>query len=146
MSDAVLVADKSKSQEIKSITEILRYRDHKQASDHLYEHRPWGYFRTIAKGENFHVKIINVLPGGKLFLQSHKHRSEHWVVVKGRASVIRDDQEIELNTNESVYINIGQKHQLSNDKEEDLEIIEVQTGDYFGEDDIIRYSDEYDLK
>lgn len=141
MRDAVLVADKSKSQEIKFLIETLKNSGQGQASDHLYEHRPWGYLRTIAKGKNFQVKIINVLPGGKLSLQSHKHRSEHWVVVRGSASVIRGGQEIELKTNESVYINAHQKHQLRNNKDEELEIIEVQTGNYFGEDDVIRFSD-----
>ena len=143
MNDAVLVADKSKSQEVKSIIKTLKNSSQKQASDHLFEHRPWGSFRTIAKGENFHVKIINVLPGGKLSLQSHKHRSEHWVVVAGTATVVINDKTFKLSTNESTYIQVGAKHMLQNNETHNLIIIEVQVGNYLSEDDIIRYEDFY---
>ena len=143
MKDAVLVADKSKSQEVKSIIKILKNSDQKQASDHLFEHRPWGYFRTILKGKCFHVKIIRVLPGGKLSLQSHKHRSEHWVVVEGTATVLNNDKVFKLFTNESTFIRVGDKHMLENKEANVLIIIEVQTGIYVEEDDIIRYEDTY---
>ncbi len=143
MNDAVMVAAKSKSQEIKSIIKTLKYNEQRQASDHLYEHRPWGSFRTIAKDENFHVKVINVLPGGKLSLQSHKYRSEHWVVISGKATVFNNGDIYELNSNESTYIEFGNKHMLENKKSKNLIIIEIQTGSYFGEDDIVRYKDEY---
>ena len=143
MSDAVLVADKSKSQEVKSIIKTLKNSDQRQASDHLFEHRPWGYFRTIAKGENFHVKIINVSPGGKLSLQSHRQRSEHWVVIKGTASVTKGETNFKLLTNESTYIPVCTLHMLENKIPDDLVIIEVQTGTYLEEDDIVRYEDIY---
>ena len=143
MSDAVLVADKSKSQEVKSIISTLKNSDQRQASEHLYEYRPWGYFRTISRGENFHVKIINVLPGHKLSLQSHKYRSENWVVVEGTASVVINDKDFELSINESIFIQAGEIHMLANKKTENLIIIEVQTGNYLEEDDIVRYNDYY---
>ena len=143
MSDTVLIADKSKSQEVKSIIKTLKSSDQRQASDHLFEYRPWGYFKTILRGENFRVKIINVLPGGKLSLQSHKHRSENWVVIKGKATVLHNDKIAKLSSNDSVFIQAGEKHMLENMGTEELAIIEVQTGEYLEEDDIIRYEDIY---
>jgi mannose-1-phosphate guanylyltransferase/mannose-6-phosphate isomerase len=143
MKDAVLVADKSKSQEVKSIIKTLKNSDQRQAADHLYEYRPWGSFRTIYKGENFHVKIINVSPGGKLSLQSHKHRSEHWVVIAGTATIVLNDETFKLLTNESTFIPVGAKHMLQNNELDNLAIIEVQTGVYLEENDIIRYDDAY---
>ena len=141
MNDAVLVADKSKSQEVKSIIKTLKNSDQRQASEHLNEYRPWGYFRTISRGENFHVKIINVSPGKRLSLQSHMHRSEHWVVVKGTASVTKGETNFKLLKNESTFIPVGTIHMLQNNERDHLKIIEVQTGIYLEEDDIVRYSD-----
>lgn len=143
MGDAVLVADRRKAQDVKSMVAMLKSKDIPQATARERENRPWGWFETIAKGETFHAKILHVQPGGVLSLQSHKHRSEHWVVVSGVATVVRNEDEITLNANESIYIHAGDKHQLRNETAENLKIIEVQTGDYFGEDDIIRYSDLY---
>ena len=143
MNDAVLVADKSKSQEFKSIISALKISDQRQASNHSFEYRPWGSFKTISKGENFHIKVIIVYPGGKLSLQSHKHRSEHWVVIAGTASIVVNDKDLELLVNESIFIKSGDKHMLENKEEEHLRIIEIQTGNYLEEDDIIRYSDKY---
>ena len=143
MTDAVLVADKSKSQEVKSIVKTLKKNGQRQASDHLYEYRPWGFFKTISRGENFHVKIINVLPGGKLSLQSHEHRSEHWVVVKGTASVTKGGSNFKLLPNESTFIPAGTIHVLQNNEPDYLSIIEIQTGNYLEEDDIVRYDDIY---
>ncbi|MDB2389793.1 mannose-1-phosphate guanylyltransferase/mannose-6-phosphate isomerase [Alphaproteobacteria bacterium] len=143
MKDAVLVADKSKSQEVKSIVKTLKKNGQRQASDHLYEYRPWGSFKTISRGENFHVKIINILPGGKLSLQSHMHRSEHWVVVKGTASITKGETNFKLLPNESTFIPIGTKHMLQNKEPDHLSIIEVQTGVFLEEEDIIRYDDAY---
>ena len=108
--------------------------------------RPWGWYDTIYAGERFKVKRIQVNPGESLSLQSHKHRTEHWVVVKGIAQVICGDTTITLYENESTYIPLGQVHRLSNSNHEVLEIIEVQLGDYLGEDDIIRYDDTYGRK
>ena len=142
-SDAVLVANKSKSQEIKTIIKNLKNSNQSQASEHLFEHRPWGNFRTVAKDENFHIKIINVFPSGKLSLQSHKYRSEHWVVVAGVASVVRGEEKFDVHINKSIYIDCGVKHQLINEGKENLRIIEIQVGSYFGEDDIVRYDDQY---
>ena len=122
---------------------LLKTNNNPQATTRERENRPWGWFETIAKGETFHAKILHVHPGGVLSLQSHKHRSEHWVVVSGVATVVRNDDEMTLKANESVYIHVGDKHRLSNKTSDSLKIIEVQTGDYFGEDDIIRYNDIY---
>lgn len=143
MEDAVLVADRTKYQEVKTMVAVLRNKGIDQATNHERENRPWGWFKTISKGEGFHAKIIHVYPGGKLSLQSHKYRSEHWIVVQGSAKVVRGDQEFDVKTNESTYIPVGQKHQLHNDGHNVLEIIEIQTGNYFGEDDIVRYEDVY---
>ena len=141
--DAVLVADRTRSQEVKAMVSELSSRGVKQAEHRERENRPWGWFETIAKNESFHVKILHVYPGGCLSLQSHKQRSEHWVVVNGTATVVCGDKEFELLTNESTYINVGDIHQLRNDGLEELEVVEVQTGTYFGEDDIVRHDDFY---
>ena len=143
MSDAVLVADKSKSQEVKSIVKILKKNGQRQASDHSFEYRPWGSYKTISRGENFHVKIINVIPGGKLSLQSHKYRSEHWVVVSGTANVVNNGKKFELSTNKSTFIAVGDIHMLENKESQDLIIIEIQIGNFLYEDDIVRYEDIY---
>lgn len=105
--------------------------------------RPWGKFEIFATSSNYQVKRLTVYPEGKLSLQSHNHRSEHWVVVHGIAKVINGEKEMILNENESTFIPIGHVHRLENPGKENLEIIEVQTGDYLGEDDIIRYDDIY---
>lgn len=143
MGDAVLVADRSQAQYVKAMVTALKDSGVDQAVSTVREYRPWGWFETIAKGKTFLVKILHVDPSGRLSLQSHKHRSEHWVVVKGEATVVNGEQEFKLQSNESTYIHAGAKHQLRNDRKEELEIIEVQTGSYFGEDDIIRYDDFY---
>jgi mannose-1-phosphate guanylyltransferase/mannose-6-phosphate isomerase len=143
MGDAVLVADRARAQDVKTMVTQLKAKGVSQALSCERENRPWGWFETIARGEAFHVKILHVDPGGRLSLQSHEHRSEHWVVVKGIATVVRGEEEFLLHANESTYIHIGDKHRLCNNTDDNLEIIEVQTGTYFGEDDIERYSDEY---
>lgn len=141
--DAVLVADRTRSQEVKKMVSELRKMGVNQAEQSEIENRPWGWFETIRKNESFHVKILHVYPGGRLSLQSHRHRSEHWVVVKGLATIVCGDREFKLQTNESSYINVGDIHQLRNDGLEELIVVEIQTGSYFGEDDIIRYKDFY---
>lgn len=143
MGDAVLVADRKRSQEVKAMVSKLRISGINQAIEHERENRPWGWFETIAKSESFHAKILHVYAGGRLSLQSHMHRSEHWVVVKGIATVVCGEREFRLLSNEGTYIHVGTKHQLRNDSDEELEVIEVQTGSYFGEDDITRYDDFY---
>ena len=144
--DAVLVADRSQSQHVKNIVNQLQTQQREEHILHRKVSRPWGWYDTIYAGERFKVKRIQVNPGASLSLQSHKHRTEHWVVVKGIAQVICGDTTITLYENESTYIPLGQVHRLSNSNHEVLEIIEVQLGDYLGEDDIIRYDDTYGRK
>ena len=143
MKDTVLVADKSRSQEVKDVVKKLKSKNIFAAEDFLKDFRPWGWFETLTIGENFKVKKIFVNPSSSLSLQSHKYRSEHWVVVQGIAEVVVDDLKKTLNKGESTFISVGSIHRLSNNQKEPLVLIEVQTGSYLGEDDIIRYSDNY---
>jgi mannose-6-phosphate isomerase-like protein (cupin superfamily) len=115
----------------------------KNNAHHKMEERPWGKFEVFVTAPNYQVKRLSVIPGGKLSLQSHNHRSEHWVVVHGTANVINGKHEIVLKENESTYIPVTHVHRLENTSKEILEIIEIQTGDYLGEDDIVRYEDVY---
>ncbi len=121
----------------------LETRQSPQASLHRKVARPWGWYDSIDCGERFQVKRITVRPGAKLSLQMHHHRAEHWIVVKGTALVTRGDEEILLAENQSTYIPLGVKHRLENPGKTDLEIIEVQSGSYLGEDDIVRFEDTY---
>lgn len=141
--DAVLVAKKDRSQEIKRVVEMLRMEGKSQAVNSERDYRPWGWFEVLTSEELFKTKLLCVKPKEQLSLQSHKHRSEHWVVVSGTATVIKNDETITLDQNQSIYINSGDVHQLINNTNAELKIIEVQTGTYFGEDDIIRYNDVY---
>jgi mannose-1-phosphate guanylyltransferase/mannose-6-phosphate isomerase len=143
MGDAVLVADRARVQDVKAMVAKLKDGEVEHAVSREREIRPWGWFETIARGKGFHSKILHVDVGGCLSLQSHRYRSEHWVVVKGVATVVRGDEEFELKANESTYIHVGERHQLRNESADEVEIIEVQTGSYFGEDDIVRYEDIY---
>lgn len=141
--DAVLVADASCAQGVRNVVDYLREKNVSQAHQHLKDFRPWGWFESLVAMPGYQVKRLNVYPGASLSLQSHKYRSEHWVVVSGTATVVLDEDLLTIETNESVYIHSGQKHRLSNTKSEALVVIEVQTGSYLGEDDIIRYKDVY---
>ena len=143
MKDAVLVADKSRSQDVKLAVEQLQLEGAPQAEQHPKDHRPWGWFESLVISEGFQVKRINVKSGAALSLQSHKYRAEHWVVVRGTAEVTVGDTISRLEANQSVYIPLGERHRLRNPGQENLEIIEVQTGTYLGEDDIVRYDDVY---
>lgn len=143
MRDAVLVADKSRSQEIKQVVSTLDAARIDQATHYPRFHRPWGWYETLGLGERFQVKRIMVRPGGALSLQSHMHRSEHWIVVAGTAQVTIGDDVRLLSENESVYIPLGEMHRLANPGRVPMFLIEVQTGAYLGEDDIIRYDDIY---
>mgnify|MGYP001464613232 CR=1 FL=1 len=127
----------------KGKNEALEKRDIKQAKNHRKVNRPWGTFDSIDSGERFQVKRITVKPGGRLSLQRHEKRAEHWVVIKGTAKVTRGKDVFVLKENESTFIPIGVIHRLENPGTDSLEIIEVQTGTYFGEDDIYRLEDEY---
>ena len=141
--DAVLVAHKSRSQEVKQIVERIRAEARSEADFHRVVYRPWGCFDSIEEGERFKVKRISVKPGGKLSLQMHHHRAEHWVVVSGTARVQRGEETLILTENESIYIHVGEKHSLENPGKLPLELIEIQTGSYLGEDDIVRFEDRY---
>ncbi|MEM1160173.1 MAG: mannose-1-phosphate guanylyltransferase/mannose-6-phosphate isomerase [Pseudomonadota bacterium] len=141
--DAVLVADKSRTQDVKLAVSALKDKGAKQAVQFPRDHRPWGWFETLVLGARYQVKRIVVTPGGSLSLQSHFHRSEHWIVVSGTAQVTVDKAVQLLTENQSVYIPLGAVHRLENPGKVNLELIEVQTGAYLGEDDIVRYEDIY---
>jgi len=141
--DAVLVASKNNAQDVKKIVSQLKQQNYEHVSTHRKVYRPWGTYELIDECTRFKVKRITVNPGQKLSLQSHQHRSEHWVVVKGSAEVTRNDDIVLLSENQSTYIPIGMKHSLKNSGNIPLEIIEVQSGSYLGEDDIVRYEDSY---
>ena len=141
--DAVLISDKSQTQKVKDIVNILKTKEYPEAEKHSKIYRPWGNYITIAEDSRWQVKMIEVKPSGKLSLQMHHHRSEHWVVVKGRAKVEIEDKVNFLNENQSTYIPLGKKHRLSNPGKIPLVIIEIQSGTYVGEDDIIRFEDIY---
>ncbi|TXI49623.1 MAG: mannose-1-phosphate guanylyltransferase/mannose-6-phosphate isomerase [Lysobacter sp.] len=141
--DAVLVAAKDKVQDVKRVVERLKAEQRTQAALHREVHRPWGSYDSVDMGDGFQVKRIKVKPGASLSLQSHNRRAEHWIVVRGIARVTRNNDVFELFANQSTYIPIGAKHRLENPGTEVLELIEVQSGDYLGEDDIVRYEDVY---
>jgi len=141
--DALLVMDKSQSQDVKKIVQQLKETDHQVHIIHREVTRPWGTYTTIEEGKHFKIKRIVVKPGGSLSLQMHHHRSEHWVVVSGMAHVINGDKDLMLDINESTYIPAGHKHRLENTGVVDLILIEVQSGQYLGEDDIVRFEDKY---
>ena len=141
--DAVLVAPMERSQDVRAIVERLREDGRAEAELHPRVYRPWGYYQGIDSGEHFQVKRIAVYPGRALSLQKHAHRAEHWVVVDGVARVTRDDEIFDLAKNESTYIPLGAVHRLENPGPDLLKIIEVQSGDYLGEDDIVRLDDQY---
>ena len=143
MRDAVLVAHKDQSQNVKMAVDILKRNKIAQAEIFPKDYRPWGWFESLAIGNRFQVKLICVKPGAALSLQSHSHRSEHWVVVEGTAKVTIDDEEKLLSEGQSVYVPLSSKHRLENPGEHQITLIEVQIGTYLGEDDIVRYEDVY---
>ncbi|WP_366945626.1 mannose-1-phosphate guanylyltransferase/mannose-6-phosphate isomerase [Hydrogenophaga sp.] len=141
--DAVLVMPREKAQQVKAVVEHLREHGRSEWQVHQKVHRPWGWFDSVDSGERFQVKRILVLPGAALSLQMHHHRAEHWIVVKGTAQVTCDDKTFLLTENESTYIPLGKSHRLENPGKVALEMIEVQSGGYLGEDDIVRFDDVY---
>ena len=143
MPDAVLVADASRVQDVKNAVAALKAKQAKQATMFPKDHRPWGWFESLVVGDRFQVKRIHVHPGAALSLQSHHHRSEHWIVVEGTAKVTVDDEIKLVTENQSVYIPLGAVHRMENPGKVPMVLIEVQTGSYLGEDDIIRYEDVY---
>ena len=141
--DAILVAHKDRVQAVKTIVDRLKAENRTEVNLHRKVYRPWGAYDSVDMGDRFQVKRITVKPGAQLSLQMHHHRAEHWIVVKGTARVTNDDQEILLTENQSTYIPIGVVHRLENPGKLDLELIEVQSGGYLGEDDIVRFEDTY---
>jgi len=141
--DSILLAKKDCVQDVKSIVNRLVKDDRPEAELHRKVYRPWGFYDSIENGDGFQVKRLVVYPGAQLSLQMHYHRAEHWVVVKGTAEIVNGEDKILLGVNESTYIPIGAKHQLSNPGKMNLELIEVQSGSYLGEDDIVRFEDVY---
>ena len=142
-SDAVMVMPRARAQEVRELVAKLKADKRPEATDHKRVHRPWGYYELIDMGERFQVKRIVVIPGGMLSLQKHRHRAEHWVVVRGTAEVTIGETIRDVHENELVYIPIGTVHRLANKGKIPLELIEVQTGSYLGEDDIERIEDIY---
>ena len=143
MPDAVLVADRARAQDVKQAVAALKAKSAPQAETLPVDHRPWGHFETLVLGNRFQVKRIVVKPGAALSLQSHHHRAEHWIVVEGTAKVTVDSEVKLVSENQSVYIPLGAVHRLENPGKLDMVLIEVQTGSYLGEDDIIRHEDVY---
>ena len=141
--DAVLVVDRHRSQDVKKIYAQLKAQGHEAHKLHRTVHRPWGIYTVLEEGERFKIKRIEVRPGASLSLQMHHHRSEHWVVVAGTAEVVNGEDTLILQANQSTYIPAGNKHRLHNPGVLDLVMIEVQSGDYLGEDDIVRFEDNY---
>ncbi len=141
--DAVLVVDRSKSQQVKQVVVALQQSQREEHCLHRKVHRPWGWYDSIDEGERFKVKRIQVKPKASLSLQMHHHRAEHWIVVQGTAEVTCGEKKFLLHENQSTYIPQGEQHRLANPGTIPLEIIEVQSGGYLGEDDIVRYGDVY---
>jgi len=141
--DAVLVLDHEHGDQVKQLVDQLKSENRREAGEHKRIFRPWGYYQGIDEGQRYQVKRIVVKPGERLSLQKHFHRAEHWIVVRGTAEVGRDEEIHLVHENESIYLPIGCKHRLTNPGKIDLELIEVQTGSYLGEDDIVRFQDVY---
>ena len=141
--DAVLVAPKSRAQDVKKLIDRMKLESRLEVNHHATVHRPWGTYRSIHTGDRVQVKHITVKPGERLSLQMHHHRAEHWVVVSGTARITRDDEEFVLTENQSTYIPLGTRHRLENPGRIPLHLIEVQSGSYLGEDDIERFQDIY---
>ncbi len=144
--DVVMVADRDRAQDVKKIVDRLKAEGRSEVASHVVVHRPWGSYQTIDAGPRFQVKRLTVKPGAKISLQKHAHRAEHWVVVSGVARVTRDAETLDLQENMSTYIPVGCVHRLENPGTEILHIIEVQSGGYLGEDDIVRFEDSYGRK
>ncbi len=141
--DAVLVAPLDRAQDVRQVVERLKLEGAGQNASHAKVFRPWGSYQSIDSGHHFQVKQLTVKPGARLSLQLHRHRAEHWVVVEGRARVTRGEEVFDLGPNQSTYIPLGTRHRLENPGRDILRVIEIQCGDYLGEDDIERFDDIY---
>lgn len=144
--DALLVADRDRAQEVKQVVQQLKLANHASHQLHRTVHRPWGTYTVLEEGEGYKIKRIVLKPGASISLQLHRHRSEHWIVISGTAGVVDNDREFTVSPGESTFIAAGHKHRLLNPGAEELVIIEVQTGSYVGEDDIVRFEDVYGRK
>jgi mannose-1-phosphate guanylyltransferase/mannose-6-phosphate isomerase len=144
--DSILVAAKDQSQDVKELVDALKAQNREETKLHRQVFRPWGSYDSLDAEEGFQVKRLIVNPGAVLSLQKHARRAEHWTVVKGKARITLDDKEFDLEVNESTYIPIGAVHRIANPYDEPVHIIEVQCGDYLGEDDIVRLEDNYGRK
>src|SRR5205085_8714699 len=142
-SDAVLITTRERAQDVKKIVAKLQAGKRVEAESHPRVYRPWGWYEGIAASDRFQVKRISVKPGQKLSLQMHHHRAEHWVVVQGTARITRGNDELTLTEDQSTYIPLGTPHRLENPGKIPLHVIEVQSGSYLGEDDIVRFDDHY---
>ena len=141
--DALLVAARGRAQEVKEVVEGLARDKRSEHVSHSRVYRPWGYYETVDSSEHFRVKRLMIKPGHKLSLQLHRQRAEHWVVVSGTARVTRGEETFQLERNQSTFVPVGVKHRLENAGEESLLVVEVQSGAYLGEDDIVRFEDRY---
>lgn len=141
--DSILVLKKGKSNDVKKVVEYLKAHNYPEVEDNVVSYRPWGKYEVLFEGSQYKVKKFVVYPKAKLSLQSHKRRSEHWVVTKGEARIVRGEETIALKANEGTYVPAGMKHRLENPTDQEVEFVEVQTGDYLGEDDIERFDDQY---
>ena len=141
--DAVVVASREAAPDVGKMVQWLKLKGRDEGTSHIRVHRPWGYYEQLDCGPLYQVKKLMVKPGGVLSLQMHHHRAEHWIVVRGTASVTRNDEEFLLSENQSTYIPLGATHRLANHAVLPLEVIEVQSGTYLGEDDIVRFEDQY---
>ena len=141
--DALLVADKNHIQDVKKIVAQIKGEGRSETLQHREVYRPWGKYDSIDMGDRYQVKRITVKPGAKLSLQKHHHRAEHWIIIKGTARVTRGDEVLVVTENQSTYIPLGEIHCLENPGKVDLELIEIQSGSYLGEDDIVRFEDRY---
>ncbi len=144
--DAVMVAPRDRVQDVKQLVDALKAAGRSEPGLHREVYRPWGSYDSIDNGQRFQVKRLTIKPGAVLSLQMHHHRAEHWIVVSGTAKITRGEETFLLSENESTYIPVGTKHRIENPGKMPLHIIEVQTGSYFGEDDIVRFDDNYGRK
>jgi len=141
--DATLVVKKGASQEVKQVVEALQKQGSRLVADHVFERRPWGAFEILRDTDHFKSKVITVNPHSQLSYQSHSQRAEHWIITRGVGEVVLNDQVIAVKAGTHVHIPLGAKHRMRNTSSEELEFVEVQLGSYFGEDDIVRYQDDY---
>jgi mannose-1-phosphate guanylyltransferase/mannose-6-phosphate isomerase len=141
--DATLVASRERSQEVKDLVDQFNAQGRAETQLHRRVFRPWGTFEGVDAGDNFQVKRLVVNPGAEISLQKHAHRAEHWVVERGKARITRNEEIFDLEVNESTYVAVGDVHRIANPFDEPVHIIEVQCGDYLGEDDIVRIEDQY---